>query len=109
MANPIAREENKSGSPMHIKGIPHRIRLARFNLVTSYKKLGFDVNKTCCARGCMSLIGKSKLRELRRFYFLMTGDEQDTYLGSHMQMVSDKTSGDQSVIRVLYLPCATDM
>ena len=93
VATPIAREENKSGSPMHIKRIPRRIRVARFNLVTSDKQVGFDVNKTCCARGCMSLIGKSKLRELRRFYFSMTGDEQDTYLGSHMQMVSDKTSG----------------
>ena len=93
VATPIARDENKSGSPMHIKRIPRRIRVARFNLVTSDKQVGFDVNKTCCARGCMSLIGKSKLRELRRFYFSMTGDEQDTYLGSHMQMVSDKTSG----------------
>ena len=78
---------------MHIRRIPHRIRLARFNLVTSDKQLGFDVNKTCCARGCMSMIGKSKLRELRRYYFSMTGDEQDTYLGSHMQLVSDKSSG----------------
>ena len=76
VATPIAREENKSRSPMHIK--PRRIRVARFNLVTSDEQVGLDVNKTCCARGCMSLIGKSKLRELRRFYFSMTGDEQDT-------------------------------
>ena len=63
VATPISREENKSGSPMHIKRIPRRIPLAIFNLVTSDKQLGFDVNKTCCACGCMSMIGKSKLRE----------------------------------------------
>ena len=78
---------------MHIKRIPCRIRLAKFNLVTSDKQLGFDVNKICCARGCMSMIGKSKLRELRRYYFSMIGDEQDTYHGSHMQLVFDKSLG----------------
>ena len=85
--------EEKSGSPMHIRRIPRRIRLARFNLVTSDKQIGFDVNKTCCARGCMSMIGKTKLRELRRHYFSMTGDEQDIYLTSHMQLVTDKSAG----------------
>ena len=57
---------------MHIERIPGRIWVARFNLVTSDKQVGFDVNKICCAHGCMSLIGKSKLRELRRFYFRKT-------------------------------------
>ena len=36
---------------------------------------------------------KSKLRELRRFHFSMNSDEQETYPGSHMQLVSDKSSG----------------
>ena len=61
VVTPISRQENKSGSLMHIRRIPRRFRLARFNLVTTDKQLGFDVNKTCCARGCMSMIGKSKL------------------------------------------------
>ena len=93
MVTPIFAQEKKSGSPMHIRRIPRRICLARFNLVTSDKKLGFDVNKTCCARGCMSMIGKAKLRELRRHYFSMTGDKQDTELVSHMQLVSNKSLG----------------
>ena len=61
VVTPISSQEKKSGSSMHIRGIPRRIRLARFNLATSNKKLGFDVNKTCCARGYMSMIGKEKL------------------------------------------------
>ena len=81
VVTPISRRKIKFGSPMHIRRIPRRISLARFNLVTSYKELGFDVNKTCCARGCMTMIGKSNLQELRRYYFSMTSDEQDTYLG----------------------------
>ena len=85
VVTPISSQEKKLGSPMHIRTIPRRIRLARFNLVTSDKLLGFDVNKTWCAPGCMSMIGKAKLQELRRYYFSMTGDEEDTYLGSHMQ------------------------
>ena len=93
MVTPISSQEKKSANPMKIMRIPRRTRLARFNLVTLDKQIGFDVNKTCCARGCMSMIGKSKLRELRRYYFSMTGDEQDTYLASHMQLVSDKSTG----------------
>ena len=89
---PNSMDTEKSGSPMHIRRIPRRIRLQRFNLVTSDKQIGFDVNKTCCARGCMSMVGKSNLRRLRRHYFSMTGDEQDVYLGSHMQLVSDKST-----------------
>ena len=49
--------ESNVATPMHIKRIPRRIRVARFNLVTSDKKVGFDVNKTCCAHGCITLIG----------------------------------------------------
>ena len=77
---------------MHIRRIPRRICWAKFELVTSEKQLGLDVNKLCCARGCMSMIGKDKLRELRRYYFSFTNDNQDTYLTTHMEMVSGKSS-----------------
>ena len=93
VVTPISSQEKKSESHIHIRRIPCSIRLVRFNLVKSDKKLGFDVNKTCCARGCMPMIGKAKLQELRRHYFLMTSDEHDTYLCSHMQLVSNNSSG----------------
>ena len=35
----------------------------------------------------MNTIGKDKLWSLRRYYFSLTGDEQDTYLATKMQMV----------------------
>ena len=55
--------------------------------MTSENQLRVDVGKDFCARGCMNTIGKDKLRSLRRYYFSLTGDEQDTYLGTKMQMV----------------------
>ena len=61
--------------------------------MTSENKLTLDVNKVCCTRECMPRIGKENLRSLQRYYFSLIGDEQDTYLLTHLQMVSDKTSG----------------
>ena len=57
--------------------------------MTSENQLKVDVSKDCCARGCMSAIGKDKLRSLRQYYFSLTGDEQDTYLITHMQMLKE--------------------
>ena len=56
------------------------------------KQLRLDVNKSCCGSGCMSKICQDKLRELRRYYFTLTSDEQDTYLSIHMWMVSNRSS-----------------
>ena len=82
-------EEIQSASPMHFRRVPRRNSRDRFALVTSENQLKVDVSKDCCARGCMSAIGKDKLRSLRRYYFSLTGDEQDTYLMTHMQMLKD--------------------
>ena len=35
----------------------------------------------------MNAIRKDKLRSLMQYYFSLTGDEQDTYLATKMQMV----------------------
>ena len=43
--------------------------------------------KSSRQRGCMNAIGKDKLWSLRQYYFSLTGDEQDTYLATKMQMV----------------------
>ena len=57
--------------------------------MTFENQLKVDIVKDFCARGCMYAIGKDKLRSLRRYYFSLTGDEQDTYLATKMQMVKD--------------------
>ena len=87
-----AKDDNKSVSPLFFKRVSRRISRDRFALVTSEAQLTLDVNKTCCARGCMATIGKQNLRSLRRYYFSLNGDEQDTYLMTHLQIVSDKSS-----------------
>ena len=56
--------------------------------MTFENQLRVDIGKDCWSRGCMSEpTGKDKLRSLRRYYFSLTGDEQDTYLATKMQMV----------------------
>ena len=80
-------EEIISASPMHFRRVPRQNSRDRFALVTSENQLKIDVGKDCCARGCMSAIGKDKLRSIRRYYFSLTGNEQDTYLTTKMQML----------------------
>ena len=83
--------KTSSSSPMHFKRVPRRIRRYRFDLLILEKKLTLDFNKLFCARGCMSMIGKDKLRALRHYYFhslVMS----NTYLTTHAQMVFDVSS-----------------
>ena len=87
-----AKDDNKSVSPLFFKRVSRRISRDRFAFVTSEAQLTLDVNKTCCARGCMATIGKQNLQSLRRYYFSLNGDEQDTYLMTHLQIVSDKAT-----------------
>ena len=82
-------EDIISASPMHFRRVPRQNSRDRFALVTSENQLKLDVGKDCCARGCMATIGKEKLRAIRRYYFSLTGNEQDTYLTTKMQMVKD--------------------
>ena len=92
---PIANiKEIKSVSPF--RRVAHHISQDRFALVTSENQLTLNVNKVCCACGCMSRIGKDNLQSLRHYYFSVTGDEQETYPMTHLQMVSNKTS-DMSI------------
>ena len=76
----VCAEDIQLSSPMHFRRVPRRMRQDRYDLVTSNKQLTLDVNKLCCACGCMSMIGKYKLRALRCYYFSLIGDERDTYL-----------------------------
>ena len=77
-------EEIISASPMHFRRVPRQNSRDRFSLVTYENQLKIDVGKVCCARGCMFTIGKDKLRSIRRYYFSLTGNEQDTYLTTKM-------------------------
>ena len=83
----VCVEQIPSASPTHFIRVPCRNSRDRFSLVTSKNQLRVDVGKHCCAHGCMNAIGKDKLWSLRRYYFSLTGDEQDTYLATKMQMV----------------------
>ena len=82
------------------------MRRDRFAVVTFENQLILDINKVCCARECMSRIGKEMLRSLGRYYLSLTSDEQDTYLTIRMQMVSDIFS-HLDLLQVLSLLCAT--
>ena len=77
---------------MHFKRVNRQIRCARYDFVTSDRQISLDMENPCCARGCMTMIGKKKLKDLRHYYFSLNGDEQDTYLSSYMQMVKDTSS-----------------
>ena len=68
---------------MYFRRVPRQNSQDRFAL-TFENQLKIDVGKDCCARGCMSVIGKDKLRSIRRYYFSLTGNEQDTYLTTKM-------------------------
>ena len=91
-ATTSTKETIGSASPMHFKRVNRQIRRARYDFVTSDRQISLDMEKPCCARGCMTMIGKKKLKDLRHYYFSLNGDEQDTYLSSHMQMVKDTSS-----------------
>ena len=71
----ITKEQFGSTSPLHFKRVQRRIRRARYDFVTSDRQVSLDVEKPCCARGCMTNIGKKKLKDLRQYYFSLNGDE----------------------------------
>ena len=65
-----------SASPMHFRRVPRQNSRDRFSLVTSENQIKIDVGKYCCAHGCMSAIGKDKLRSIRCYYFSLVGNEK---------------------------------
>ena len=91
-ATNVCVEEIQSASPMHFRRVPWQIRRDRFDLVTLERQVSLYVSKSCCACGCMPMFGKDKLRALQCYYFSLTTYEEDTYLTTHMQMVSDISS-----------------
>ena len=88
----VCVEQIPLASPMHFTRVPRRKNRDKFSLVTSENQHRVDVGKYCCACGCMNAIGKDKLWSLRRYYFSLTGDEQDTYLARKMHMLHMKIS-----------------
>ena len=67
-------EEIILASPMHFRRVPCQNNRDRFALMTFENQLKIDVRKDCCACGCMSTIGKEKLRSIRRYYFSLIGN-----------------------------------
>ena len=59
------KETSGSTSPMHFKRVQRPIRRARYDFVTLDRQISLDVEKPCCARGCIMMIGKKKLKDLR--------------------------------------------
>ena len=49
-------EEINLASPMHFRRVPRQKSRDRFAFLTSKNQLKIDLDKDCCARGCMSVI-----------------------------------------------------
>ena len=60
-ATSSTKETIGSASPMHFKRVNRQIRRAKYDFVTSDRQISMDMKKPCCARGCMTMIGKKKL------------------------------------------------
>ena len=61
----------------------------RYNFLCSDRQISIDLCKICCGSLCLSKFGKANLRGLQEKYSSLNGDEQDTFLVSHMQLVKE--------------------
>ena len=89
-------DNNSITKPLAFKRVPRQVSEKRFNFLCSDRQLLCDLNKSCCANLCLSTYGKSRLRETRQKYLSLNGEEQDTFLLSHMQLKLDHKAGPNS-------------
>ena len=75
--------------PLKFRRIPRQVSVKRYNFLCSDRQISIDLCKLCCGSLCLSKFGKTNLRGLREKYLSLNGDEQDTFLVSHMQLVKD--------------------
>ena len=67
--------------------IPRQVSLRRYNFLCSDHQIAFDTSKPCCGNLCFTKFGKANLWGLRQKYLSLNGEEQDTCMLSHMQLV----------------------
>ena len=85
-----------SSQPLTFKRVPRQVSVKRFTFLCSDRQIVCDSSKTCCGNLCLSKFGKANLRVMREKYLSLNGEEQDTFLISHMQLVRDHTPGASS-------------
>ena len=75
--------------PLNFRRVPRQVSVKRYNFLCSDRQISIDLCKLCSGSLCLSKFGKTNLRGLREKYLSLNGDEQDTFLVSHMQLVKD--------------------
>ena len=93
--------------PINFRKIPRQVSSKQLNFLTSDRQIVLDTNKSCCGSLCLSKFGKANLRGLQQKYLSLNGDEQDTFLISHRQLVLDDTGGAISMHVEYYLALCT--
>ena len=82
---------------IHFRRIQRQVSLRRYNFLCSDRQIAFDTSKPCCGNLCFTKFGKANMRGLRQKYLSLNGDEQDTFMISHMQLVQDHTARPRSM------------
>ena len=108
----IDKDETTSGEacvtkPLTFKRVPRQVSVKRYNFLCSDRQIVCDSSKTCCGNLCLNKFGKSNLRIMREKYLSLNGEEQDTFLISHMQLVRDHATGASSTHVEYYLALRT--
>ena len=75
--------------------------------MTSDRQIAIDTSRSCCGSQCLSKFGKTNLRVLREKYLSLNGEEQDTFLISHIQLFLDHTLAGNSTQVEYYLTLCT--
>ena len=89
--------------PIVFRRIPRQVSLRRYNFLCSDRQIAMDTSKPCCGNLCLTKFGKANLRGLRQKYLSLNGEEQDTCMLSHMQLVQDHTARSSSMQVEYYL------
>ena len=76
--------------PLTFRRIPRQVSSKRFNFLCSDRQVICDSIKSCCGNDCLAKFGKANLRVLRQKYLSLNGEEQDTFLISHMQLLKEE-------------------
>ena len=82
--NEISIDEVFETNPLIFK----RVRYKIFNFLCSDRQIICDSIRSCCDK-----FGKINLRRMWKKNLSLNGDEKDTFLNSHMQLVRDQGTG----------------
>ena len=96
-------DEDCVNKPLNFQRVPRQVSVKRYNFLCSDRQIAFDICKPCSGNLCLSKFGKANLRGLQQKYLSLNGDEQDTFLISHMQLVKDHTTISSSLHVEYYL------